>query len=143
MEYFTLSNIKDVASIFSSIGVIFAVFTFYKNNQLKKAEWLKSLFEKFYESNNYKEVRRWIDFNVIEEELGNDTDGQKEEKFADFLNFFEFIAVLEKINQLDVKKIRYLFAYYLKLIDENNFCRKYIKENGYKNLNKFLEKYDF
>lgn len=143
MDYFTLSNIKDVASIFSSIGVIFAVFTFYKNNQLKKAEWLKSLFEKFYESNNYKEVRRWIDFNAIEEELGNDIDGQKEEKFADFLNFFEFIAVLEKINQLDVKKIRYLFAYYLKLIDENNFCRKYIKENGYKNLNKFLEKYDF
>jgi hypothetical protein len=127
----------------SSVGITVAALTYFFNLRLKQAEWLKSLFEKFYESVNYKEVRRWIDFNRIEEELNDDEDGTKEEKFADFLNFFEFIAILEKLKQLNISKIRDLFSYYLKLIDNNSYCRNYIKEHGYKNLAKFLEKYDF
>ncbi len=138
-----LAGIKDLFSILSSCSVLVAAYTFYLNNRLKRAEWLKTLFEKFYEGPNYKDVRRWIDFDRLEEELLVDIDGVKEEKFSDFLNFFEFIAVLEKEKQLGYEEIKSLFAYYFRLIDQNEFCKNYIYKNRYKNLYKFLRKYDF
>lgn len=80
-------------------GVYIAAINYRGQRIIKKGEWLQSLFEKFYESDNYKEVRRWIDNNEIEKKIRlNDTFISDEKKrFTDFLNFFEFIAHL-KLN---------------------------------------------
>src|SRR5947208_14450538 len=93
---------------FAAIGIWLSWKTFKANQRIRRAEWLRSLFEKFYESGNYKEVRRWLDFeDLLQKELGsdiahirNDEEHLKEEKLADYLNFFEFIAALEKLKQI-------------------------------------------
>ena len=84
----------------TALGIWLSWRTFKANQTIRKAEWLKSLYEKFYENSVYKDVRRWLDFEKLENELKDDPENIKEEKVTDFLNFFEFIASLEKMKQL-------------------------------------------
>jgi len=42
--------------ILGLIGIYIAAINYRSQRVIKKAEWLQSLFEKFYESENYKEV---------------------------------------------------------------------------------------
>ena len=132
--------IQTISLAFTAIGVMIGVITFRKNQRIKRAEWLTKLYEKFYEENNHKEVRKWIDFNLLDKELMNDADHKKEEKLADYLNFFEFIGTLERMGQLKVEEIQLLFAYYLNLLKHDAKCMQYIKANKFKNLGNLLNK---
>ncbi|MEO7313036.1 MAG: hypothetical protein ABIX01_21800 [Chitinophagaceae bacterium] len=69
----------------------------------------------------------------------NDPDHAKEEKLTDFLNFFEFMATLEKLGHLKPSEIEALFAYYLVRIKKSQSCVKYIQDYGFKNLSKLLQ----
>jgi len=126
--------------IFSVVAIIIALRTYSSNKKLKRAEWIKSLFEKFYENQNYKNARKWLDFGEIENELSDDKDHLKEEQISDFLNFFEFIATLEKEKQITQTEIEHLFAYYLTKIKESDFCKKYIEAYKFENLKTLLNK---
>ena len=133
---------------FAVIGIWLSWKTFNANQRIRRAEWLRSLFEKFYESQNYKEVRRWVDFeDLLQKELGNDIthirnddEHLKEEKLADYLNFFEFIAALEILKQISLNEIKLLFAYYLDRIKQTAFCLDYIQAGNYRNLSNLLER---
>jgi len=133
-------TLAEYVQILSGIGILFAAGTYYFNRRLKRAEWLKSLHEKFYEDDLFKKARKWVDYGDIEKELANDSDHEKEEKFADYLNFFEFIGVLENIKQISLKEIRMLFTYYLTRIDNSKYCRDYILKFNYEYLGKLLKK---
>ena len=138
---FLPSTLVEWVQLFSGLGIIFAASTYFFNQKIKRAEWLKSLFEKFYENEHlYKDVRKWLDFGLLEKELAADNDHDKEEKLADFLNFFEFIAVLENGKQIQLSEIEKLFSYYLKLIKRTPICQKYIASYEFKNLPKLLDK---
>ena len=126
--------------LFAIIGIWLSWKTFKSNQRVRRAEWLQSLFERFYEKDTYKDARRWIDFKMLEKELADDPEHRKEEKLADFLNFFEFIATLEKMKQLSLVEIKLLFAYYLGTIKESAFCMEYVRQSGYKNLNNLLDR---
>jgi hypothetical protein len=130
--------------LLSGIGIILAGSTYYYNRKLKRAEWLKSLFEKFYQNSDYKDVRKWIDFDkddkLLQIALSEDKGHVNEEKLADFLNFFEFIATLESEHQITLSEIRKLFAYYIKLIKTTPKCTEYIVEFEFKNLQILLSK---
>jgi|SRR4030095_2439779 len=123
---------------FTVIGVLLSWKIFKANQRVRRAEWLQSLYERFYEKDTYKDARRWIDFKLLEKELANDQDHRKEEKLADYLNFFEFIATLEKMKQLSLVEIKLLFAYYLGQIKETPYCMEYIKTSNYRNLSNLL-----
>ncbi len=129
-----------IAKIAAGLGVLVAALNYWRQVKIKRAEWLKSLHEIFYEGNTHKDVRRWIDFNLLDKELADDADHKKEEKFADYLNFFEFIANLEKMNQLRLNEIQGLFAYYLKSIQSSAKCKQYINDWEYRNLGSLLNK---
>lgn len=75
--------------IFALIGVYIAAINYRNQRIIKKGEWLKSLFEKFYEDNTYKEVRRWLDNGELESKVnaGEKLVSDEDEKFTDFLNF--------------------------------------------------------
>lgn len=99
----------------------------------KRAEWLKALFEKFYKTERFKEVRKWIESGDIENKIKIDdkivTD--EEEKLTDYLNFFEFIATLEAGGQLKFKDVSNLFNYYLKKISKSDICVGWINNLVY------------
>ena len=135
-----LEWVQLLSYIVSGIGILIAGISYARNKKLQKVEWIESLFEKFYEKETYKEVRKWIDYKLLKDELSNDVNKNKEEKLADFLNFFEFIATLEKEKQLSLDEIKNLFAYYLYLIKSDEVCLQFISDYKFKNLSKLLAK---
>src|ERR1700731_681775 len=111
--------VKLVAGIGGLTAVLIAVVNYRAQTKLKQAEWLKSLFEKFFENSTYKEVRIWLDYGYLHDRL---TVGEvsfreeNEEKFTDFLNFFEFIGVLYSRKHLTIEQVSDVFDYYLRKI---------------------------
>lgn len=130
IKFFQL--IQIVFWILSLTGIFIAWRTFRQNTRLKRAEWLKSLFEKFYESDHYKEIRWKIDNSSIQQDI--EKSPELEEKLVDYLNFFEFIASLWTLNQLTRQEVLMLFEYYLKIIKDSAYLNGYLKKYGFENL---------
>jgi hypothetical protein len=114
-------------------GIGFTAIGYFKNNKLKRGEWLKTLFEKFYEREKFKEIRREIEYGSLEKYLmidsgGKPTNIKNEEELVNYLNFFKFIAALLKYQQISQLEINDMFGYYLKSIRKNTFLSSYIKD---------------
>lgn len=129
-------NLKDwidvIAKAFAATGVFIGGLSYRKQTKTKRAEWLKALFEKFYEKEEFKEVRKWIESGEIESKIHLDPSVSKEEeKIADYLNFFEFIATLKTDNQLKRKDVLNLFEYYLKKIKTSEKCMLWVNNEDY------------
>ncbi len=140
-------NIKDwldtIAKLLGGLGFIVAAITYRSQQRIKRAEWLKSLFEKFFETPGYKEARVWLDYGKLHDKLhpGNDDERiENEEKFTDFLNFFEFIGVLYSRNQLTFRQVYEVFDYYLKKIKNDPDCQDWIERYGFEKLKLLLKK---
>ncbi len=142
-----INKIKDVIDIISKIaagaGVLIAALSYSKQIRIKHGEWLQSLFEKFFENENYKEVRSWLDYSELHEKLNDSDEFEKrknEEKFTDFLNFYEFIGILHFRKELNFKEINVVFDYYLKKIKDNPDCQIWIDDYGFEKLKILLDK---
>jgi hypothetical protein len=59
--------------------------------------------------------------------------------FTDYLNFFEFVAVLRKSNQLTDEQIEDLFGYYLDCLESCQAVRTYVAKKGYEQLDRLLQ----
>lgn len=134
---------KLVAGAGALVAVIVAVVNYRNQTRLKQAEWLKSLFEKFFENSTYKEVRVWLDYGTLHERLTvNDAALRQanEEKFTDFLNFFEFIGVLYARRHLSFEQVYDVFDYYLKKLAADGDCREWIDLYSFEKLKALLTK---
>ena len=123
------------------LGFFIAAFSYRSQVRIRQAEWLKSLFEKFFENSTYKEVRVWLDYGVLHERLTVADAGQRqqnEEKFTDFLNFFEFIGVLHSRGHLPLDQVRDVFDYYLERIRVEEDCREWIDKYSFEKLKALL-----
>ena len=67
-----------------------------KGLRVRRAEWLASLYEKFYERSELKEVREILDCKGGRSEAIDKVVSEEPPAFSDYLNFFEFVAVLRK-----------------------------------------------
>src|ERR1700761_4957050 len=128
---------KLIAGAGGLAAVIVAVVNYRAQTRLKQAEWLKSLFEKFFENSTYKEVRVWLDYGHLHGRLTVEDISLRElneEKFTDFLNFFEFIGVLYSRKHLTGQQVYDVFDYYLKKIKSDPDCQEWISEYGFEKL---------
>ncbi len=110
MDIGTIVEIAQVVVNFAtSLGICIMVFTFLKNNKVKSGEWLKSLYEKFFEAGSFKKIRREIEYSRLGDFLALDNKGmatneENEEKFVDFLHFsnlfpvFRLAAILNQMK---------------------------------------------
>ena len=132
---------KLIAGVGALVAVLVAVINYRAQTRLKQAEWLKSLFEKFFENSTYKEVRVWLDYGHLHARL-NVEDGAtrelNEEKFTDFLNFFEFIGVLYSHKHLKLEQVNDVFDYYLLKIKTDADCQQWINEYSFGRLKALL-----
>jgi hypothetical protein len=134
---------KMIAGAGALVAVIVAVVNYRAQTRLKQAEWLKSLFEKFFESPTYKEVRVWLDYGLLHERLHiADAAARQanEEKFTDFLNFFEFIGVLYSRKHLTFEQVYDVFDYYLKKLAADADCRAWIDQYSFEKLKALLSR---
>lgn len=115
---------------------------------MRRAEWLNALFEKYYENEKYKKIRKILDYRditrkeynslrlIIKKLLDGQTD-QKEaeitfrEDFVDYLNFFELIGSNVELKQLELKEVKLMFEYYLNMIKEIDFVVDCPKFDGF------------
>ena len=72
-----------------------------------------SLYEKFYEKSDLKEIRNTLDCDDDVTLEITRLIREQSAKFTDYLNFFEFVAFLSKSGQLNYGEIDDLFGYYL------------------------------
>ena len=93
----------------------------------------------------YKRVRRVLDYqsapdydNLCNAIGGAHVEDELCECFVDYLNFFEYIASLWKLGQLSQPEILMLFEYYLRLLKDRDFVWKFIREQGFENLEMLL-----
>lgn len=136
-----------VGFILAGVSLVFTAFTYFKNNKLKRGEWLKSLFEKFYEGKTFSKVRKEIEYERLEtylelredKEVGNE---ENEEELVDYLNFFEFISTLVKNGHLRKDEVNQMFGYFLKAINKNVFLKGYLIKYDFENLDELLKEYE-
>jgi hypothetical protein len=137
-------GIDVVSKLVAAVGILIAALNYRSQTKTKRAEWLKALFEKFYENENFKEVRKWIESGEIEKRIQPDdfVVTKDEEKLTDYLNFFEFIATLEAEGHLKSSDVNNLFDYYLKKLKYSAACLSWIKrpEYGFEKLRTLLQK---
>jgi len=120
-----------------------------------KAKWLFQLYHRLFEENQYKAVRRKLDYDdtsEIKALIAKDKKGEPFDpaemvafdEFTDYLNFFEMIAHLKEANQLSSPDIQATFDYYLRLLTKkkNPEIREYLKKDGFESLDKLLLQYE-
>jgi hypothetical protein len=123
---------------------------------LEQMRWLQQLYDSFYNGERYKEVRQVIDFDELGQTMEllrrGDADPHqlslperaKLDQFTDYLNFFEWLAYLEDEKQLTFRQLDTMFGYYLtrlSQVDRNRQLRQYIRDNGYEQLHRLLDRY--
>jgi len=142
-----------VLAVAAIVTGVLAIREYRSRTQAEKVKWLFELFEKFYEGDNYKAIRKRIDYDNLDdirkamrqESIGNpplsDTQKVVLDEFTEYLNFFEMIAYLKQEKQLTQHDIEAMFQYYLRRllqVDKDSRIRGYIKEQGFENLDRLL-----
>ncbi len=119
-------------------GVIASACQYRRNSMRARTHWLFELYQRFYQHQELKQMRVRIDWG--------DTGFAKEEKdrdllreLDDFLNFFEFIAYLQKRGELKEKEVRAMFDYPLRRIAEEQPILEYVRRYGYEELDALLK----
>ncbi|MFL6209784.1 MAG: hypothetical protein ACJ74W_13085 [Pyrinomonadaceae bacterium] len=133
------SILEAVYYLLASVAVIGAYLTYRKNSRLEQARWASTFYEKFYETDRYKEVRDLLDCPTDLTEVNRLVDSESS-KFTDYLNFFEHVVIFTESGQLNKKDVEDSFGYYLSCLDKLEKVRSYINEDekGYEKLSKYL-----
>jgi hypothetical protein len=125
------------------IAPVVAVATYQRNTKTKRAEWLLALHAKFFESAHYKKMRHIIDyepaaFTTLRDCVAQGGSDELVEEFVDYLNFFEFIASLWKMGQLETDEVAMMFEYYLNNLGAHPFIVDFIAAQGFESLAELL-----
>ena len=152
INLFVKGPLESIFYLVSVIAIIFSILTYRRNSQLERAKWLNSLHEKFYEKDQYKNIRQIIEYETpkldeIRKSIEKSKKGGEEESIElrdeldDYLNFFEFIASLWKMEQLSLDQVKMIFEYYINRIADHKFLLDYITDQGFENLNALLSQF--
>ncbi len=129
----------------SIIGGTVAVITYRRDANRRRAEWLMSFYEKFYEHAQYKKIRYLLDYqppeyDELKRAVESDEADERAEQVVDYLNFFEFVGSLWRLGQISLRDIRMLFEYYLENLRSHDWLRQVVRDQGFESLDLLLEK---
>ncbi|HEU5251189.1 MAG TPA: hypothetical protein VFW15_14465 [Thermoanaerobaculia bacterium] len=141
-----MSAVGGISIALAAGGFLLAAWTFWKNTRIRRAEWLFQLYEAFSVRPELKPTRAALDYEGEPNRelfrcLDSDPENSKVlEPLVDYLNFFEFIAVLWRMGQLSVRETKLMFGYYLKGIGESKRLVQFCEKGGFRNLLSLLRK---
>lgn len=132
--------LKAAGGAVALLGIPITYLAYNRSVQTKRAQWLASLHENFFETDRYNEIRRVLDY--AEEpsyaQLAAAVAAGTYHPIADelwrYLNFFEFLAGLRQLGQISDKEIIRLFDYDLRLIRKQEFIMNALDPEGFDGL---------
>jgi hypothetical protein len=139
-----LEALKVGASVVALTGGFVGIMTYRRSVRTKRAEWLVSLHEKFFETPRYADIRRVLDYRAEPEysELAATVARQSHSELADelyrYLNFFELLAGLRKLGQISDEEIIGLFDYDLRSLADHTFIMNALESQGFERLPELL-----
>lgn len=149
-HFFPMLALKDAAPFLAiaaaTPAAVTGILNYVRDTKNKETEWLLGLFERFYESDSYKNVRRTLDnpksadFARLMDEITNDADSSRYESFVDYLNFFEFICGLVAGGRMKRADANALFDYYLENLSLHDPVLTLCRRDGFEALSKELTK---
>lgn len=124
----------------------FALYTFWRNQKVRRAEWLASLYERFYLNESFKKTRALLDYDSDERTklldcLRTDPENASAlEPLVDYLNFFEFVASLWKLRQLKTDEVEMMFEYYIRDLSKKPEVMSFLRKEGFEKLQELIAK---
>lgn len=107
-----------------------------KNSARERTRWLFDLYERFYGQQTLRDMRIRLDTGRLE---FLDSDDEVPAEFDDFLNFFEFIAFLQRRNEIKKEEVNTLFAYPLQSLGKHAKVISYLRRYDYGELDQLLK----
>ena len=136
-----IAIVGGVVAIFAGLG---AVFTYFRATRAKRAEWLASLYQRFYETDRHARIQRLLDYHLEPEysELTSAVGAGRYHELADelyrYLNFFEFMGSLAELRQISRREIYALFEYDLQMLSRHQFILDVLAPQGFERLPRLL-----
>ena len=131
---------KALGGLLAVLSFPFALWTYRNSVKTRRAEWLASLHEKFFESDRYKDIRRVLDYRSEPEysnlvrAIADGTHHLLADELYRYLNFFEFLAGLRGLGQISDDEIIGLFDYDLRLLKQHELIMNALRPQGFERL---------
>jgi hypothetical protein len=136
--------VRTVAAVGAITGGIIALLQFRRANRTRRAEWLASLHEQFFERGRYSRVRRALDYradpdySTLKAAVGGEAPHEIADELYRYLNFFEFMAGLGQLGQVSRREIQILFDYDLGMLRQHGFVMALLEPQGFEQLHELL-----
>lgn len=133
-------------TVLLAAGAIAGFLTYRTNLKVRRAEWLASLFERFYLNEDFKNTRALLDYASDERKKllhcirTNPENAKTLEPLVDYLNFFEFVASLWRLGQLKTDEVEMMFEYYIRDLGKKEEVMDFIKQEGFEELQELIAK---
>ncbi len=130
--------------LLAAVAAGLALYTFWRNLKVRRAEWLASLYERFYLNEDFKRTRALLDYDSEERTKLLDClraepeNARALEPLVDYLNFFEFVASLWKLGQLKTEEVEMMFEYYIRDIAKKPEVMGFVRKEGFERLQELI-----
>lgn len=132
----TTNLFEGVFYLVTILAAVYSVIQYKENSDHEKVKWLFELYRRFYDSEEFQDMFDRIDYD--ETAFITQQDRKSIPKLDQYLNFFQFVAILHKRREIGELEIKDMFSYPLEKIASNARVRPYLRENGYKVLDVLL-----
>ena len=122
-----------------AVAAVSAFLVYRGNSRRERARWVESLYSRFFEKGELKQVRDALDCDANNEAVSALVT-QESPAWTDYLNFFELVAYLQESKQVVGKDVSALFQYYLGCLERHQAVVAYIEDEtkGFKYLRKLI-----
>jgi hypothetical protein len=141
--------VKTLAGIVGILGVPAAYVTYRRSVRTRRADWLASLHEKFFETDRYTRIRRVLDYRQepeysrLVQAVAAETFDPLTDEFYRYLNFFELLASLRSLGQISDEEISALFEYDIRMIADQHFILDALRPQGFERLSDLIRTIPF
>src|SRR5215211_2448124 len=81
--------LKTIAAVIAAAAAVWGIYVYFSNSRLRRAEWIASMYEKFYEQAEPKDIREALDCGGSNSANISRFINEEPREFTDYLNFFE------------------------------------------------------
>jgi hypothetical protein len=138
--------VRTTAAVLAIVGALVALATFRRAARTRRAEWLASLHEKFFETERHRRIRRVLDYRPepeytqVRQAVASGQHHDLADELYGYLNFFELLGSLRALRQISDREIVALFEYDLALLRQHPFILDALAPQGFEHLAALLSR---